>query len=127
MLNTGNNLEKECLWYSFSDILQQDLNLVRLHWNTHYIRKSRFDTISGRPDKLYFLPDSVGAVDHKKVVDNVSFEEMSQYCHGYEEENMYQEYFAMISQQLGLVKPMNKWRDALSMYQTLCEVGKGNH
>ena len=46
----GNQLEEEALWYCFSRILQEDLDLVREHWNTHCIRDSKHDTVPGRPD-----------------------------------------------------------------------------
>ena len=43
----ANIIETKCLWYSFSTILQNDLNPVKDHWNMHRIRKSRFQTIHG--------------------------------------------------------------------------------
>lgn len=36
---------------------------VRNNWNTHYIRKSRFETVSGRPDSLFTIPEFHGGVD----------------------------------------------------------------
>ena len=41
-VNFANIIDTECLWYCFSTILQNDLNSVKDHWNTHRIRKSRF-------------------------------------------------------------------------------------
>ena len=35
---------------------------MKEHWNTHYIRKSRYDTVAGRPNSLYFLPEINGGV-----------------------------------------------------------------
>ena len=46
-LTTGNDLEMVCLWFCFSKIIQQDLDDVRHNWNTHYIGRSRHDTVSG--------------------------------------------------------------------------------
>ena len=34
----------EALWFSFSGLLQEELNFVMEHWNTHSIRKNRFET-----------------------------------------------------------------------------------
>ena len=51
-----------CLWYCFAQILQSDLDIVREHWNSHRIRKSRHNTVSGRPDSLFFLPEHHGAI-----------------------------------------------------------------
>ena len=36
-LDTSNDMQKECLWYCFSGLLQQDFNTVKQNWNTHYI------------------------------------------------------------------------------------------
>jgi hypothetical protein len=30
------------LSFCFNDVIQQDLDFVKMHWNTHYIRRSRF-------------------------------------------------------------------------------------
>ena len=53
----------ECLWYCFHQLLQAELDRVKDHWNTHRIRKSRHDTVPGRPDSLYFLPQLHGVID----------------------------------------------------------------
>lgn len=120
-LNTASDLHKECLWYCFAQLLQQDLDFVKQHWNSHYIRKSRFDTIAGRPNELFFLPECSDAHNHIKVVTEVQFQDMSQYCYSYEEENIIQEYFQTVGGQLGLVQPTN-WRQALTMYHNLCQI-----
>ena len=52
-LNTGDALQKDCLWFCFAELLQEDLDAVKEHWNTHRIRKSRNGTIPGVPDVLY--------------------------------------------------------------------------
>ena len=53
----GNVFHMECAWFSFSHLIQRELDKTRHEWNTHFIRKSRHDTISGIPDELYFLPE----------------------------------------------------------------------
>ena len=52
--------EKECLWFCFARILQENLNHVKEHWNSHYIRRSRYDTVRRRPDTLFYLPEVHG-------------------------------------------------------------------
>ena len=47
-------MNKECLWYCFSGVLQSDCDSVKDHWNTHYIRHSRHNTVRGRPDSFFF-------------------------------------------------------------------------
>ena len=68
MLNIGNQLHMECLWFCFSSILQKDLDGVIEHWNTHRIRRSRHGTVPGVPDVLYFLPKTSGRSDCKVEV-----------------------------------------------------------
>ena len=68
VFTTGNDLEMECLWFCFSNLIQQDLDLVKHHWNTHYIRRSRHDTVPGRPDELFHLPEMHNTQDFLEVV-----------------------------------------------------------
>ena len=46
--NLGNTLHMELAWYTFSPLLQYELDQVKLQWNTHYIRRTRHNTIPGR-------------------------------------------------------------------------------
>ena len=57
----GNRLHEEYLWFCFAELIQQDLDFVKIHWNTHYIRQSGHDTVPGKPDELYFPPENFGA------------------------------------------------------------------
>ena len=50
----GNKVEMECLWYCFSGVIQQDLDFVMEHWNTHTIQPSSYDTISWENQMNYF-------------------------------------------------------------------------
>ncbi len=50
--NPGDELKRECLWHCFFQLLQKDLDQLAYHWNTHYIRESRFNAVNGRPDEL---------------------------------------------------------------------------
>ena len=58
--DTSSILDMECIWFCFSELLQRNIDEFKVHWNTHFIRKSRHDTVSGRPDSLYFLPEIHG-------------------------------------------------------------------
>ena len=51
-LNTSDALQNDCLWLCFAELLQEDLDSVTEHWNTHCVIKSRHDTIAGVPDAL---------------------------------------------------------------------------
>ena len=69
------NIHRECLKFSFSQIIQTQLNIVKESWNSHLIRRT-FTTYPsvrphGCPDVLYFAPElsSSDAVDHRKTFD----------------------------------------------------------
>ena len=59
----GNVFHIKCLWFCFNKVIQQDLDFVKLHWNTRHIRPSRHDTTPGKPDELFFLPELSGCED----------------------------------------------------------------
>ena len=48
----------DAVWFVFSEFIQSEVDEVRAHWNSHYIRKSTFGTVSGQPEELFFLPES---------------------------------------------------------------------
>ena len=58
--NLGNTLHMERAWYTFSPLLQYELDQVKLQWDTHYIRRTRHDTIPWRPRELFFLAELSG-------------------------------------------------------------------
>ena len=126
VLNTANPLHMECLWFCFSNLLKKELNDIKEHWNSHYIRRSRHDTIAGKPDVLYHLPvpESVGAMNYIKPVTEVQMEDMSQHCEDAQEDydNDYQEYFKYIYEnELRATLPTN-WRDAAALYDQLLTI-----
>ena len=69
-LDLSDKLHCECLWFCFSKLIQNELDQVREHWNSYYIRVSRYHTPSGIPDQPHFMPESVNAVDHIKAFDS---------------------------------------------------------
>ena len=78
LLDLTSELEIECLWLYFSKLLQNILDEVKEHWNTHRIRKSRRDTVSGRPDSLHYLPELHGVSDQFLLA--ITGEEMNHTC-----------------------------------------------
>lgn len=103
-----------CLWFCFAHLLQDDLDKVKEHWNTHLIRGSRYDTISGRPDELFFLPELHGGEDGllhpilddeiQSIRENLTYEE---------EQTIYQEYFEYVLETLTCSCPTTLNRDFL--------------
>lgn len=122
-LNTANVLESECLWFSFSSLLQKELEKVTLHWNTHYIRRSRHETLAGRPDELYYLPENVQAENHICIVEDEKYQDMLSYCQDYREDSIYQEYFTSVFTQMEFGHPDN-WDEALTLYHNLMDIAR---
>ena len=123
IVNTANPLHMECLWFCFSDLLEKELDNIKLHWNSHYIRRSRHDTIAGKPDVLYHLPETVGAENHIKPVSELQLEDIMQYCEDAQEAaNDYQEYFRYIcDNEIGISPPTN-WRESAELYEQLIRI-----
>lgn len=122
----GNELQEECLWFCFSGILQQDLDHVRHHWNTHYIRRSHCDTISGRPDELYYIPEYYGVHD---CIEPVSRQKYEHAANEYltlqnEDSNVFHEYFQYVMDINALSSPTN-WREAINLYHNLLRFAQG--
>jgi len=119
----GNELETEALWYCFCGIIQKDLDIVKEHWNTHLIRGSRHNTISGRPNELFSLPESKGGVDG--LLQDVSKESIQYAAHqllNFEHENNeYQEYFNYVLSNSNLQLPRD-WKEAEQLYQQLISI-----
>lgn len=72
----GNIYHNECIRFCFNELLQHDLDFVVLHWNTHYIQQSRHDTVPGRSDELFFLPERSGGENHLQYTTPQQLEEM---------------------------------------------------
>ena len=76
LLDIGSEFHLECLWFWFQLVLQDDLDEVKNHWNTHRIRRSKHGTVPGVPDILFFLPQRSGAIDCKVDVTNEQITEI---------------------------------------------------
>ena len=118
VLVLGNNFHIQCLWFCFSHLIQADLDKVQEQWNSHYIRRSRHDTLAGIPDLLYLLPEYYGASDCIFPVTNDQVEAREPHCQIDMEENMYQDYFEHVLIEMDLNTPFTKI-EALDIFQTL--------
>ena len=121
------DMSKECLWYCFSGVLQADCNAVKDHWNTHYIRGSRHNTVRGRPDSLFFLPEYHRAANNllASVIHNET-EYVSEHIVLEQESNEYQEYFDYVIQSLGIESPTT-WKEALELYLKLIPIAENGY
>ena len=104
--DSTDNFQAEALWFAFSGLLQEELEFVKEHWNTHKIRKNRYVTVSGRPDTLYYLPESFGGTS-----DLLNYVADRDYCYalehivGTENENVYSKYFQYVMSELNVTYP----------------------
>ena len=121
----GNDLEMECLWFCFSSLIQHDLDTVKDHWNTHFIRRSRHETVSGRPDQLFFLPELHSAQDYKHSVTEEQCQHILENHLSVEEcRSEYEEYFEYVTAETDLTPPKD-WREGLDLYSHLIDLA--NH
>ena len=121
--DSTNIMDKECLWYCFSSILQKDLDEVKSLWNSHRIRRSRFGTIPGRPDVLYYLPRRSGGEENLKLpIPSEEIERMkNQHTQVNAEQNEYEEYFQCAQTELSIPTP-NSANEALALFISLLNV-----
>lgn len=86
--NFGNIIETECPWYCLSNILRNDSDLSRHHWNAHRIRESQFQTING--SSYVFIKFQA------KVEVNLMFDQASASFTEEEYPENHQEYFSSL-------------------------------
>eukprot|EP00112_Aurelia_sp_Birch-Aquarium-sp1_P023513 Seg7030.2 transcript_id=Seg7030.2/GoldUCD/mRNA.D3Y31 product="hypothetical protein" protein_id=Seg7030.2/GoldUCD/D3Y31 len=118
-------LSRECMWYCFANLLQSHLNQVMEHWNTHYIRRSRFETVHGRPDSLYVFPERRGG--QPNLLTNVSEEErVYAWSHLIDNDgqNEYSDYIEYLMNALNLEEPRN-WREGVDLLHALMRSANG--
>lgn len=54
--NCGSDIHKACAFYCFARLIQNELDECKEQWNSHYLRKSPFTEVHGRPDYLFSVP-----------------------------------------------------------------------
>ena len=118
ILDLSSELDMECLWFCFAELIQKVLNEVKEHWNTHSIRKSRHDTVSGRPDSLFYLPNHSGGNEYMMSVPETEISYVREHVVELHHSNIYQDYFDYALQACSYNKP-NDWREALQLYNVL--------
>lgn len=96
---------------------------MKFHWNTPYIRRSRHETVPGKPEELCYLPENFGASNHLHPVSPEKLDEARLKCKVTDFNNDFQEYFNHVLS-LNVSKPSN-WKETLSLFSYLmsCSVG----
>ena len=119
-IDSTSEIKMEVLWYVFADLIQSDLNQVKEHWNSHRIRKSKFQTVAGRPDALYFLPEEKSTRDFKHEVPQNEFQDVSHHVVVKDYSNEYTRYFDyLLEDDLSMPKD---WEMALDLYRFILSV-----
>lgn len=124
MVDLGNELHRECLWFCYSSLIQKDLDHVKDHWNTHRIRPSRYGTVPGVPNVLYHLPERSGGSDCGIQVALDKLYEMEAYLEQNSDEqelNIYEEYFHYVLDNEHFQIPHNT-DEAWVLFQRLIEI-----
>ena len=117
----GNTLHQQCLRFCFAELIQQDLDFVKIHWNTHYIGQSRCDTVPRKPDELYFLPENFGASDLLQPVSPEKLDEARMKYKTTDSKKDFQEYFNHFLSLCNISTPTN-WREALNLFSYLITI-----
>lgn len=123
MLELGNVLHMECLWFCFSLVLQRDIDLVVEHWNTHSIRSSRYNTIAGKPDVLYYLPENSCGISCGVYISNEVIQGVEHHCEREADNNDYDEYFHYVMETERLYYP-NSPEESLALYERLLTIAQ---
>ena len=124
VLDSTSELRMECLWYCYAPVLQNDLNIVKEHWNSHRIRKSRHNTVSGRPDSLFYLPEHHGAVENLLLkVPQSEVDYVSEHIVNMNNGSGYQDYFEYARRSLRINLPSD-WQEAGQLYRKLITVAE---
>ena len=124
VLDLDSELHKECLWFCFYRILHEDLQKTKASWNSHHIRPSRHDCVSGAPDILFFLPERSGGIDNLQPVNNAKLVEMElKHAVNDEVESDYQEYFHYVMENEGMQYPASP-EEAFTLFQRLINIAR---
>ena len=125
-LDTSNQLHMEILRFCFGKVIKIELDEVKDNcidnWNSHYIRGSRFLTPHCIPDKLYFLPHTVGKEDNKHVFDISDLQEAeNEFTADAIPPDDYNGYVNYITETIEISIPDN-WRNGLTTYTRLTAI-----
>lgn len=124
VLDSTSELRMECLLYCYATVLQNDLNILKEHWNSHRIRKSRHNTVSGRPDSLFYLPEHHGAEENLLLkVPQSEVDYVSEHIVNMNNGSEYQDYFEYARRSLGINLPSD-WQEADQLYRKLIAVAE---
>lgn len=122
VLDIGNVMQMEALWFCFRAVIQNELDNIKQHWNTHGMRPSGHGTVPGAPDILFYLPHRSNAFECKWAIENSKIQEMEQHLlhtlPNHDEGGLYQEYFDYVVDHDALQLPTSI-KNAFNLFQQL--------
>ena len=121
--DNSNPIHLNCIKFCFTAIIQDELTRIAKHWNLHKIRPcANTESVPGRPDVLYFLPQLHDTVDHKIVVSDDELSIAEECCCDSIPENgcsrEFQELVCLIMEDEGLQYPSTP-QEGAALYFTL--------
>ena len=123
--NPENPIHKACAWFCFEPLIRKLLEEFKEQWNSHYIRKSQYAAVNGRPNSLYMFP-KFGKSDQKFSVDNGDLDEIKEYLNDlldYDNDNEllpYYEYFDFTMVEMNLERN-STWQGARHLFVALID------
>ena len=68
-VDNSNSMHLDCIRFSFTGLIQEELTRIARHWNLHKIRPGgNTESPPGRPDVLYLFPQLHDTVDYKVII-----------------------------------------------------------
>ena len=107
-------MSMQCLWFCFKNILQADLDMVKDNWNSYYIRGSHYNTVPGRPNELYYIPEIASFQECKCAVSEEQLDNMDNYNELQDDNSIFDEYFRYVLESQKLLPP-----STLQLYNNL--------
>lgn len=124
LYNCGSEFERAVARYCFGPLIQSELDACKEEWNCHYIRKSEYSAINGRPDYLYFFPGRNYSDKQSPIVlEDVTVinDYVSDSSENEEDDGVFMEYCDNIFQELNL-PPCNDFDNAKANFLRILDL-----
>ncbi|XP_065680522.1 uncharacterized protein LOC136094498 [Hydra vulgaris] len=126
-LRLGDCFQMECVWFSYSELIQFELDKMKEEWNSHNIRKTRHANVHGIPDEMFYLPELYNYQQcGVNINDDILSGILSQrdiHAEAYEILNKSDlqlvNYFKDVVNEKGLKMPPRNWDEARKIYNTI--------
>ena len=124
-LDNSNQIQLDCIKFCFTGLIQEELTRIARHWNLRRIRPcANTESLSGRPDVLYFLPQLNDTSDYKVAVSSDELSIAEEICCDYVPETgcsaEFEELANLIMEDEGLQFPTTP-DEGLILYFTLLQ------